>query len=118
GLLAKEIALWFKENGVSEVLTQHDSELDRACRKLGITIIEEAFLDRTYILDNGVLKLAPRKRPDALICDPETALKQYRCLKRGFVEADGQDVALTAKTLCVHSDSEASLEILKKLRHV
>jgi len=117
-LLARDIALWFRENGVAEVLTQHDAQLDRACRELGITVIEEAFLDRTYVVEEGQLRLASREHPHALIHDPETALRQYHCLKRGFVEAEGEALTLVAKTLCIHSDSPASLAIARKVRGV
>ena len=116
--LARLIADWFKKSGVREVLTQHGSRLDAACEALGIHVIHEAFLDRRYVLEEDVLKLASRERADALITDPEDALRQYACLTRGHVEADGQNVSLRAKTLCVHSDSHSALEILKKLRDV
>ena len=116
--LAVLIAKWFKSSGINEVLTQHDSCLDKACQELGIHVIHEAFLDRRYVLDENVLKLASREDENALITDPSDALKQYACLTKGHVEADGQNVSLRAKTLCVHSDSESALEILKKLRDV
>lgn len=116
--LAKLIADWFKSAGVHEVLTQHNAELDWACEALGIHVIHEAFLDRRYIVDETGLKLAPRHQGDALITDPEEASKQYANLKAGFVEANGQKVALKARTLCVHSDSKGALDILKKLRDV
>ena len=116
--LARLIAQWFKTSGVREVLTQHGSCLDKACEALDIHVIHEAFLDRRYVLEENVLKLASRERADALITDPDDALRQYACLTRGHVEADGQNVSLRAKTLCVHSDSHGALEILKKLRDV
>jgi len=116
--LAESVAAWFAANGVSEVLTPHGSALHAACAALGIGVLEEAFLDRSYIIDGGRPALAPRSRPDALIVEPDAAYAQYRALCGGGVQCEGVRMALRARTLCVHSDSEASLSILRRIRSV
>ncbi len=116
--LALTLAVWFKTNGIKEVLTQHNSDLDRACKNEGIDVIYEAFLDRRYIFENNQLKLAPRSQKDAVIHDIKIAKKQYMDFQKGYIIIDKVAHALRADTLCVHSDSPSALEILKGIKGV
>ena len=72
-------------------------------REMGLTAAGEAFADRRYEPD-GTLR--SRKFPDALITVPSDAAAQAVRLAR-----EGN-----AQTICVHSDTPGSVEILKACR--
>ncbi len=72
-------------------------------REMGLVTAAEGFADRRYEPD-GTLR--PRKFPDALITDPDTAAAQALRLAREGV----------AQTICVHGDTPGSVEILKACR--
>jgi 5-oxoprolinase (ATP-hydrolysing) subunit A len=74
-------------------------------REMGLPAAAEGFADRRYEPD-GTLR--SRKFPDALITDPEAAAAQALRLAREGV----------AQTICVHSDTPGSVEILKACRKV
>ncbi len=69
-------------------------------RRQGFVVLREAFADRRYTAEG---LLVPRSSPDALIHDPEEAHRQMLQLKR------------FSDTICVHSDSPNSLQMLKAL---
>jgi UPF0271 protein len=81
----------------------------------GLTVGREAFADRRYEADGS---LTPRGHPDALIHDPDEAADQVlSLLQQGHLRArDGQSVALTADTLCVHGDNPAALTLVRHIR--
>jgi UPF0271 protein len=114
--LSKTVVEWLLQNDIQEVLTQFDSALDLECKEQGIEVIHEAFLDRRYVYEGDVLKLSPRKLKDAVIHDHLDAKEQFENLKNGYVVVDGKKIKLTAKTLCIHSDSPAALKILKAIK--
>ncbi len=116
--LASTLAVWFKTNGINKVLTQQNSDLDKACKNEGIKVIYEAFLDRRYIFENSQLKLAPRTEKDAVIHDPRLAQRQYIDFQKGYVTVDNIVHSLKADTLCIHSDSPSALDILKAIKGV
>ena len=116
--LSKIITQWFTSNDIQEVLTQENSELDKVCQQKGINVIYEAFLDRRYIYENEILKLAPRTQKGAVIHDIKIAKEQYQQIKNGYVLIDKTQRKLYADTLCVHSDSPSALEILKAIKNV
>jgi 5-oxoprolinase (ATP-hydrolysing) subunit A len=72
-------------------------------RSMGLSVAAEAFADRRYEPDGS---LRPRKLPDALITDPETAAAQALRFAR-----EGK-----AQTLCVHSDTPGAIALLKACR--
>lgn len=76
--------------------------LDR-CRRLGLAVIEEAFVDRGYADDGS---LAPRSTPGAVIGDPATSAGQARSLAvEGCVRSlGGRTLPIHADTLCLHGD--------------
>ena len=116
--LSKVIVEWFVKKGIKEVLTQQNSQLDIACKRVGIEVIEEAFLDRRYIYENDTLKLAPRSMEGAVIHNPKDAKEQLDNLKNGYVSIDTKQYKLHAKTLCIHSDSPSAIEILNAIKNV
>lgn len=81
----------------------------------GLTVGREAFADRRYEADGS---LTPRAHPDALIHDPDEAANQVlSLLQQGHLRArDGQSVAMTVDTLCVHGDSPAALALVQRIR--
>jgi len=110
--LAKLLLKWLETNEVEEILTPSNSFLNSL--KSSVHVIHEAFLDRTYIIKDGVLQLSPRALPDAVITDPSDALKQFYEIQDGRL----LDKALKAQTLCLHSDNANALEILKAIKSV
>jgi UPF0271 protein len=65
----------------------------------------EAFADRRYRPDG---LLVPRSEPDALITDPDEAVKQAKELVR----------RLKPRTLCVHSDTPNAVAIAEALKRM
>jgi 5-oxoprolinase (ATP-hydrolysing) subunit A len=79
-------------------------------REGGFPVAAEAFADRRYEPD-GTLR--SRKYPDALIRDPAEAARQaLTIVQRGTVTArDGNQVAVTAQTICIHGDTPGAPQI-------
>ena len=80
----------------------------------GLTVWEEAFADRAY-QNNG--KLVPRTQPNAVFNDTtEVVSRVSRLVSEQKVETiDGQNIELNCDTICVHSDSGNSPEIVRQL---
>jgi UPF0271 protein len=93
------------------------SQLTQAGKKLGLKTAHEVFADRTYQPDGT---LTPRRQPDALITDADTAIAQVlRMVQQGQVRAqNGQDVAIRADTVCLHGDGAHALEFAQRLHAV
>lgn len=79
-------------------------------REAGFPVAAEAFADRLYEPDGT---LHSRKFDDALIRDPAKAARQaLHIAQRGAVIArDGSEVALAARTICIHGDTPGSTQI-------
>lgn len=90
-------------------------ELVKAGQRVGLTVAQEVFADRTYQPDGT---LTPRTAPNAMIVDVEQALQQViRMVKDGKVEAvDGSEVSIKADTVCIHGDQPTSLLFVQRLR--
>ena len=91
------------------------SELIYASREAGLHVAEEVFADRTYQNDGT---LTPRSRPDALITDAGTAVRQVlRMVREGKVTTAGkQDIHIRANTVCIHGDGASAPEFARSLR--
>jgi UPF0271 protein len=91
------------------------SELIRAAQAIGLPHASEAFIDRTYEADGS---LSPRSASGSLITDPERAAQQGLdiVLKSRVSTLSGQEVPITAETLCVHGDNASVVHILECLR--
>lgn len=83
--------------------------------RLGLHVVREAFVDRGY---TAAGTLVSRDRPGALITDPvEAGVRAVRMVQSGLVTSvDGDDVRVTAQTLCVHADTPGSPAIATAAR--
>jgi UPF0271 protein len=86
-------------------------------REMGLTVAEEAFVDRGY---NSAGHLIPRNQTNALIASPATAAERaLLLLQQGGLHAeDGTWVAIRAHTLCIHGDTPHAAEFAQTLRHL
>jgi UPF0271 protein len=91
------------------------SELVKAGRAIGLTVAEEAFVDRAYNPDGS---LVPRGRPGAVIQDEqEVAARVRRLVHEGAVASfDGPLICLYADTICLHGDTPAADRLADRVR--
>lgn len=135
GDLAGVLTEWLLRSGCTTVLTMPESALARACIEAGITVLAEAFAERRYLLNpaDGSLSLVGRDRADASIHTVEEAASQAEAIvRRGEVTAlveeagafedtaggrpaTGRTVPLQVDTICIHSDSEIALPLVREL---
>lgn len=85
------------------VLGLPGSVLLRRAAERGIATVEEYFVDRRYTEDNT---LVDRRRPDALISDPDEAAERALA-----AAADGR-----ARSFCTHGDSPGAVEMATRVR--
>lgn len=92
-----------------------DGEIARAAEAVGLPFRREAFLDRGYLPDGG---LVPRGAPGALLSDPVVvADRAVRLALTGAVEAvDGSHVETGAVSLCLHGDSPDAVAMARAVR--
>ncbi|MGK9172306.1 5-oxoprolinase subunit PxpA [Yokenella regensburgei] len=92
-----------------------DSELIRAGARYRLITRQEVFADRGYQDDAS---LVPRTQPGALITDEEQALSQTLAMvQQGRVTSiSGQQVCVTAQTVCLHGDTDHALAFARRLR--
>lgn len=86
-------------------------------RQWGVTVWEEAFLDRAYLPDGS---LASRTQPGALLTDPQQVRQRLRELLagEGIETGEGTRLHLRPRTVCIHSDSPGALRLLRLARSV
>lgn len=92
------------------------SRLVEVARSRGLTVAEEAFVDRCYG-DDG--RLVPRSAADGgLIIDPRAAADQAVLLARDHRvrTAGGRFLTIRADTLCVHGDGPDPLATAREVR--
>ena len=87
----------------------------RLAAEAGLTTVTEAFADRGY---NPQATLVPRSQPGALITDDDAAADRVvRMVTEGVVRAvDGSDVAVAARSVCVHGDSPNAVSMARRIR--
>jgi UPF0271 protein len=77
-------------------------------------VVFEAFPDRAYTPDGT---LVSRKKPGAVISDPDLVAKRALDMANGFVKAvDGTIIELEVQTLCVHGDNLAAVDLVKTIK--
>ena len=91
------------------------SELLAAADRAGLQPVAEAFADRAYLPDGG---LVARREPGSVLTDPtEIAERSVRLVTDGTVTAvDGSTVHVGAASLCVHGDTPGAVAIARAIR--
>lgn len=94
-----------------------NSCLAEAAQQMGIKVMKEGFIDRTYD-DEG--KLVSRKLENAVITDPGIAQEQLEQMeKTGTVTTiTNKEIPMIVETYCIHGDNPSALRILETLRRV
>ena len=91
------------------------SKMEHAAKKLDMKIACEIFADRNYEDDGN---LVSRKKPHALITDPEQAKKHV--LKMVQTQSlnchSGKQIPCEIDSVCIHGDNMSSLETAKSIR--
>ncbi|MDC7223086.1 MAG: LamB/YcsF family protein [Spirochaetales bacterium] len=125
--LAAYLADWLKETGIETVVTPDGSCLAEESRRLGMTVLAEAFAERRYAYDpqSERLTLVSRKLDYASIHDMDEAVAHaVRIVREGNVDGHIEKGTgkveivprpLKADTICIHSDSPISLELAARL---
>lgn len=97
------------------VLALENSAQQRACEALGLAMIAEAYADRAY-LPNGLL--APRTLEGSVIHDRAAVVA--RCVrlatKGEIVAIDGTVNTSTARSICLHGDTEGAVALAGAVR--
>ena len=91
------------------------SEQERAGLALGLEVVREGYVDRSYGEDGHLL---PRDRPGALLDEPEAAAQRALTMVRDqcLMTAGGVRLPATIESLCVHGDGPRALEMLGAVR--
>jgi 5-oxoprolinase (ATP-hydrolysing) subunit A len=97
------------------VLTLPGSALAAAAADAGIPVVTEAFADRAYNRDGTLVR---RGLPGAVLTDPDAAAARVtRLVTTGTVQAaDGSDLAVTARSVCIHGDTPGAVAIARAVR--
>ena len=97
------------------ILGLPDSELLRAADRAGLEAVAEAFADRAYRPDGG---LVSRREAGSVLTDPdEVAQRAVRiAVDSEIVAIDGTVVSVRARSICVHSDTPGAIELARAVR--
>ena len=92
----------------------YKSEIEKIALKKGFSIIYEVFGDRNY---NDDLSLVSRNNENALITDPESVVNHIKTIKETETvkTINGNFKKIKFDTICIRSDTNNSIEILKKI---
>jgi 5-oxoprolinase (ATP-hydrolysing) subunit A len=92
------------------------SQLHKVSEEKNVPFVLEIFADRAYNKDGT---LVSRKIPGAVIKDPKVAAENIvRMVVDGKAKTiDGELIDMTGDTICVHGDTQGSLEIIRYLRN-
>lgn len=90
------------------------THLADAGRRAGLRVIHEVFADRTYQPDGS---LTPRTEKNALIVDPNEALRQVlQMIEESSVRTtDGSIRTIRAETVCIHGDGEKAVAFARQI---
>lgn len=110
----REVIAALLDLGGLALLCLAGSSLAGRARSAGLTVLEEAFADRRYLVDGA---LAPRSRAGAVIDEPGAAADQARRIAGGEAIAtlDGGKLYLRADSLCLHGDREDAAEFARAI---
>ncbi len=110
------VAAYNAAHGVAlPLLTLATSAAAEVGAAAGVLTVGECFADRAYTPE---ATLVPRDRPGAVIEDPEeVAARAVRMAAEGRVRAvDGTDVAVDARSMCVHGDTPGAVALARSVR--
>ena len=108
-------------NAINEIskdliyLVPTGSKMEEAAKKLNMHIACEIFADRNYE-DNG--NLVSRKKPHALITNPEQAKKHVLSMVKNQALNchSGKQIPCEIDSVCIHGDNESSLSTAQSIR--
>ena len=108
-------------NAINEIskdliyLVPTGSKMEEAAKKFNMKIACEIFADRNYEDDGN---LVSRKKPHALITDPEEAKKHVlNMVKNQSLNChSGKQIPCEIDSVCIHGDNESSLATAKLIR--
>jgi UPF0271 protein len=91
------------------------SALADAAHAAGLSFVPEAFADRAY-LSSG--RLVPRSEPGAVVEDPYEVVARAAAfaLHHRVTTADGDILAVEARSLCVHGDTPGAAYLATEIR--
>jgi Uncharacterized proteins, homologs of lactam utilization protein B len=91
------------------------SKMEDAAKKLNMNIACEIFADRNYEDDGN---LVSRKKPHALITDPDVAKKHVlSMIKNQALNChSGKQISCSIDSVCIHGDNHSSLTTAKSIR--
>lgn len=91
------------------------SELERAAAGNDLAFVAEAFVDRAYRADGG---LVSRHEPGAVYADVDQMVAQALALATGkeIATSGGTMIAVPASTLCVHGDTPGAAQAAQAIR--
>jgi 5-oxoprolinase (ATP-hydrolysing) subunit A len=91
------------------------SKMEIAAKKLNMKIACEIFADRNYEDDGN---LVSRKKPYALITDPEKAkIHVLNMVKNQSINClSGKQIPCEIDSICIHGDNKTSLETAKSIK--
>jgi UPF0271 protein len=97
------------------VLGLPGSLLLKEAAAVGLRVVPEAFADRRYTADGGLLS---RSRPGAVLTDPARIAEQVRRLitEQSVIADDGSEVTVAAESICVHGDTPGAVSIARTVR--
>ena len=113
--LSSEIVDFLKKNYPSIILLAPAlSELAKIGMNCNIPTALEVFADRTYEDD---ATLTPRSIKDSLITDPNSAREHVKAMliQGGIISRNGDTLKTNIHSVCVHSDTPNSVEILEQI---
>jgi UPF0271 protein len=92
------------------------SNMEKAAKKLNMKIACEIFADRNYEDDGN---LVSRKKPHALIIDPEEAKKHVLSMvnNQSLNCHSGKKIPCEIDSVCIHGDNENSLLTAKSIKN-
>ena len=81
----------------------------------GLTTVHEAFADRAYTPEGT---LVSRRRPDAMLHDPEEIAKRCVAMASGdpVTDVEGGQLRLQPGSICVHGDTAGAVDIARRVR--
>lgn len=101
--------------GKLALLAISGTELEVEGRKAGLEVVSEVFADRAYRADG---RLVPRGQAGAVLKDADAAAdRMLRFAETGRMPVlGGGEVALAARSVCVHGDSAGAVAMARKIR--